>query len=55
MGEWQDLRLEIEAFAAREHRSLSDLSEVLIEWHSNRLPLAVAVSPCCLALLAGLL
>ncbi len=46
MGEWkaplslrvrQALRLELEAYAAREKRTLGNLGEILIEWATERL------------------
>jgi hypothetical protein len=52
MGEWkaqisvrirQDLRLEIEAFAARERRTLGNLGEVLIEWAFEQLKVAGSI------------
>jgi hypothetical protein len=46
MGEWkaplslrvrEQLRRELEAFAAKEHRTLGNLGELLIEWAAERL------------------
>lgn len=46
MGEWkaqislrvrQALRIELEEIAAREHRKLGNLTELLIEWSSRQL------------------
>jgi hypothetical protein len=49
MGEWkaqvsirvrQALRAELEEFAARDHRKLGNISEVLLEWAFEQLKLA---------------
>jgi hypothetical protein len=49
MGEWkaplslrvrQALRLEMEAFAAREKRTLGNIGEVLVEWGFEQLKIA---------------
>lgn len=49
MGEWkaqisirirQDLRSELEAFAARERRKLGNIGEVLLEWAFEQLKVA---------------
>jgi hypothetical protein len=52
MGEWkaqisvrvrQDLRREIENFAAKEHRKLGNLGEVILEWAFEQLKKAGSV------------
>jgi hypothetical protein len=49
MGEWkaqisirvrQDLRTDLEAFAARERRKLGNIGEVLLEWAFEQLKIA---------------